>query len=253
MIKNIVLLIIVLFTINCKKKETNTTVNLGQRNVAIQLTHKANNQNFIIGTTYTNAFNEAYTLQRFQYYISNVALINTNNASVNEKETESYHLIDAGHTTSQKFNFTINRNDCNAIQFYVGVDSIRNVSGAQTGALDPLNGMFWTWNSGYIMAKMEGASPASTESNNELIFHIGGYSGINKAIRKVVLPFSNGNINTAVGGNCTINCTVDINKWFNGVHPIKIADGGLAMSVSDRTKKFADNYATMFSVSSVVN
>ena len=47
----------------------------------------------------------------------------------------------------------------NSLSFLLGVDSMHNVSGAQTGALDPANDMFWTWNSGYVMAKMEGASP----------------------------------------------------------------------------------------------
>jgi hypothetical protein len=41
----------------------------------------------------------------------------------------------------------------------MGVDSARNVSGAQEGALDPANGMFWSWTSGYIMIKAEGLSP----------------------------------------------------------------------------------------------
>jgi hypothetical protein len=35
-----------------------------------------------------------------------------------------------------------------AIKFLLGVDSLKNVSGIQTGALDPAKGMFWTWNTG---------------------------------------------------------------------------------------------------------
>ncbi|WP_316930094.1 MbnP family protein, partial [Hymenobacter sp. IS2118] len=35
--------------------------------------------------------------------------------------------------------------DYQSVSFTVGVDSARNVAGAQTGALDPNNGMFWTW------------------------------------------------------------------------------------------------------------
>ncbi len=238
--------------LSCKKKVTDNS-QLGNVKINVELNHKTGNQNFIIGTSNTNTFGEVYTVNKFQYYISNVALINTANTTIDQNEAESYHLIDAAIVASQKFSFTINRKDCNAIVFFVGVDSLRNVSGAQTGALDPLNGMFWTWNSGYIMAKMEGNSTASTEPNNELLYHIGGYSGAYKAIRKVVLPFNNGAINTITGGTCTIKINVDVNKWFNGVHLIKIADGGFAMSVSDRTKNFADNYATMFSVTSVVN
>jgi hypothetical protein len=170
-----------------------------------------------------------------------------------EKETESYHLMNAGDSNSLRFQFDVNYNYYDALVFYIGVDSLRNVSGAQTGALDPLNGMFWTWNTGYIMAKMEGSSPASTEPNNEVLFHIGGYSGINNSIRKVVLHFPGGAINTKKGGFCEIKLDADINKWFSGVHAMRIADGAFAMSVSDRSRKFADNYATMFTVKSVTN
>jgi hypothetical protein len=245
------ILITVVFFTACKPVEIDDS-QLGVRNIKIELAHRTGVQNFAIGVPNVNTFGETYTLNRFQYYISNVALINTN-TNKEEKEMESYHLIDADNVASTKFNFSTNWNNYNALVFYVGVDSLRNVSGAQTGALDPLNGMFWTWNSGYIMAKMEGSSPVSTEANNELLFHIGGYSGINNAIRKVVLNFPNGSINTPIGGTCLIKLNVDINKWFNGVHNIKIADGALAMSVSSRTKNFADNYATMFTVESVVN
>jgi hypothetical protein len=57
----------------------------------------------------------------------------------------------------------------------LGVDSIRNVSGIQTGALDPLKGMFWTWNSGYVMAKLEGSSESSNSAGNRFTYHIGGF------------------------------------------------------------------------------
>jgi hypothetical protein len=244
------LLLFALILTSCKRNETDDS-QLGVRNIKVILKHKVGPQDFAIGSFYNNSFGETYKLNRFQYYISNVSLINTTN-NIEEKEIESYHLIDANDAGSLNFNFSVNRSSYNAIVFYMGVDSLRNVSGAQTGALDPLNGMFWTWNSGYIMAKMEGSSVASSEPNNELIYHIGGYSGINKAVRKVVLPLGNP-INTKMGSTCNITLNVDINKWFNGVHPIKIVEGGLAMSVSDRTKKFADNYATMFAVQGVVN
>ena len=40
----------------------------------------------------------------------------------------------------------------------LGVDSLRNVTGVQTGALDPAMDMYWTWNTGYVMAKLEAAA-----------------------------------------------------------------------------------------------
>jgi hypothetical protein len=62
-----------------------------------------------------------------------------------------------------------------------GVDSLRNVSGAQTGALSTVNGMFWSWNTGYIMMKAEGISPNS--SSDSFAFHLGGFQGANSVVK----------------------------------------------------------------------
>ena len=42
------------------------------------------------------------------------------------------------------------------VNYTIGVDAARNTEGAQDGALDLVNGMFWSWNTGYIFMKMEG-------------------------------------------------------------------------------------------------
>ena len=39
---------------------------------------------------------------------------------------------------------------------YLGVDSVLNYNGVHEGALDPINGMYWTWQTGYIHCKLEG-------------------------------------------------------------------------------------------------
>ena len=56
--------------------------------------------------------------------------------------------------------------DYNQITFTIGVDSLRSTMDVskRPGVLDPAqghDGMYWTWNSGYIFFKMEGISPAA--------------------------------------------------------------------------------------------
>lgn len=77
-----------------------------------------------------------------------------------------------------------------SITFLIGVDSLHNVSGAQTGALDPVNDMFWTWNSGYVMAKLEGNSSSSPQMNQKFEYHIGGYSGKHNVVKKLSFRFN---------------------------------------------------------------
>lgn len=57
--------------------------------------------------------------------------------------------------------------------FFFGTDSLTNVSGNIDGPLDPINGMYWAWNSGYINFKLEGYW--GTHYDQPIEFHIGGY------------------------------------------------------------------------------
>src|SRR3989344_6080702 len=85
----------------------------------------------------------------FKYYISNIKLTDSDGKEF--IETESYHLIDESSPESQKFTITgVPLKNYTSITFMIGVDSARNVSGAQTGALSATNNMFWTWSTGYI-------------------------------------------------------------------------------------------------------
>ena len=68
----------------------------------------------------------------------------------------------------------------NKISLLFGVDSAIQVGGVGTGALDPLRGMYWTWQTGYVQWKMEGAIRVDgVESPLEL--HLGGFDGATKA------------------------------------------------------------------------
>jgi hypothetical protein len=68
----------------------------------------------------------------------------------------------------------------NKISLLFGIDSAIQVGGVGTGALDPLRGMYWTWQTGYVQWKMEGAIRVDgIESPLEL--HLGGFDGVTKS------------------------------------------------------------------------
>lgn len=58
----------------------------------------------------------------------------------------------------------------------IGIDSMQTVKTNFSGALDPIHGMFWTWNSGYINVKIEGISQRSIQRNHIFQMHLGGYT-----------------------------------------------------------------------------
>jgi hypothetical protein len=202
---------------------------------------------------YTNPFNETYRVKKLKYYISQIVL-GVNNSKEGCTEKESYHLLNEADTASLHFNVTLPANTYNSISFTIGVDSIKNVSGAQTGALDPANGMFWTWNSGYIFFKLEGSSPASTIINNKVEYHIGGFAGINNALKRVTLQLPAGKLlHLNPGKTSEIFIEADINKLWQGDHEIKIAATPATMSPGALAIKIADNYSNMFTLKNVWN
>ena len=65
------------------------------------------------------------------------------------------------------------------VQLLFGVDSLLQRGGVMDGDLDPVHGMYWTWQSGYIQFKLEGLLRDSA-GERKLELHLGGFEGENK-------------------------------------------------------------------------
>ncbi len=203
------------------------------------------------GPAYTNALGETYTIRKFKYYISNIVL---GNGSVSDAEKESYHLVDQASTASLSFNLLPKVNSYTTLSFVLGVDSLRNVSGAQGGALDPLNDMFWTWTTGYIMAKMEGNSPLSNQPNNRIEYHLGGFSGPHSVLKKITLALPPGKtLDVRKGQISAIRIAADLDAWWQQPNSISIAGLPICTTPGAQAKAIADNYAKMFTITEVIN
>lgn len=194
--------------------------------------------------TYTNCASEEFTVTKFNYYITNVKLIRTDGTEY--AQPESYHLVQQDVAGSNHFHITdVPKGEYKSVSFMIGVDEARNTSGAQTGALAVENGMFWTWNTGYIMAKLEGTSPVA--NGGKYIEHIGGFNGQYNSVRTVTLNFPTPlTINSTSTGEAEVRA--DILKWFGGSTCVSIAEQSTIMTPGPVSKKIADNYATMFSI-----
>jgi hypothetical protein len=171
-----------------------------------------------------------------------------NNSEV--KLAETYFLIDEANASSKKISITIPAGSVKELRFWIGVDSARNVSGVQSGALDPANAMFWTWNSGYIFAKMEGRSLVSPAPLQAVTYHIGGFRTGQNALRQVSIPFST-SLSITAGSNFTIVLRADAMKWFSGVSNVSIVTEPTTMEPGTLALKIANNYAQMFSLKEV--
>lgn len=202
--------------------------------------------------TYTNQIGNTYNVTMAKYYISNIKLTKIDNSVF--VVNNSYHLIDLSDSLLSLVKLSgVPYGNYKSIQFMIGVDSARNVSGAQTGALDPALGMFWTWSSGYIMAKMEGYSPQSTASANKLEFHIGGFSGVNNVLKIVSPSFG---LDTAKVSSTIvpiIHFSSNLAEWFASPNVIDFSTINTVTMPGINAKNVADNYSDMFTVEHIHN
>jgi hypothetical protein len=240
--------------ISCRKKDNPSTVATATTygTMAMRVTDMAGTGPLVLNTqAYVTAHKDTLTISRFNYYMSNIVLIGA--GGKNYAESNSFHLVKMEDSTT--FNYTLDSiptGTYSSLTFQIGVDSAHNVDGAQTGGLDPIKGMYWDWNQGFIMAKMEGTSPQSYATGNAVTYHIGGYAGLDNALRTVTLTFPQP---LTISKNITAHSYLhaDALKWFYGAHVIDIAITHTVMSVTGYSSEIADNYANMFAVDSMSN
>ena len=204
------------------------------------------------GKSYLNHFNESYTVKTFKFYIHGVQFINTDSGRVYEANKGDYFLVNCADSASSLVKVAVLPFKYNRIAFTIGVDSARNVSGAQTGALDPTQGMFWTWNTGYIMAKLEGNSPASSAPGQMFEYHIGGFKTGESVLRKVTLLMPFEEIMDLKGGQTAeVTITADVNAWFYNPHDIKLSVNPAVMTPGALAMQVAENYSKMFTITDI--
>ncbi|THU37309.1 hypothetical protein FAM09_20400 [Niastella caeni] len=206
-----------------------------------------------LGKEYQNIFKERYTPTAFKFYIHNFEMSNTDSGYSFKLANDKYYLVDFADSVSTEIKIAVRPYVYNRISFTIGVDSAQNVSGAQTGALDPALGMFWDRTTGYIMAKLEGTSSRSSQGG-KFEYHIGGFTSAESVIKKpyLLFPFAQ-NLELQPGQTSQMFITCDANDWFYNPHDIKIAENPVVKTPGDLAKQIAENYSKMFTVDSVAN
>lgn len=218
--------------------------------VKLEFTNKVGSENLVLNTAwYTNQNGDSFNVTKFNYYISNITLNKADGSRFTE--TESYHLLRQNDLSTLEFDINeVPGGTYKSITFMIGVDSFRNVDGAQTGALTPSD-MFWDWNTGYIMLKFEGTSPQSTQSGDIVQFHMGGFSGANSVLKTITLPFPS---DLVVNGNEPhVHLAANVLEMFKSPSTISFATVNAVHMPGANAKMIADNYADMISVTLVGN
>lgn len=246
----------------CKKEVADANSKLNG-NLLLHFDNKAGNNDLTLNAdTLKNALGQDFVVSKFNYYISNIQLLNKDGSTYTYPQNESYFLVKESDKTTQEIQLNnIPEGDYEGLRFTIGVDSLKSVSkiADRTGVLDPTGGgadMYWGWNSGYIFLKLEGNSsfaPVLDSSTMErpIEYHIGlfGLNGATNNLKTITIPF-NGSV-AAVRQNKanipTVHLFADALKVLSGSSSIDFTIESTILS-DKNSINIANNYQHMFSL-----
>lgn len=151
-------------------------------------------------------------IETLKFYISDLKISNKNSIVFEDKNF--YKLVDISNDTVATIFSQVPSNLLfDKISFNLGIDSNTNKTGIQGGELDPSQGMYWSWQSGYINFKLEGTSPKCNTRKNKFQFHLGGFLEGQYALQTIEFPAKSKN---------NLFLTIDLNTFFDSVDLTKI-------------------------------
>ena len=230
----------------CRKGE-----NIG--NVSVVFDHVFSGADFSVDTTSVYALDNGQELvfSRLQYYISNIAFQREDGTWWEEEE--SYHIVNAINVKPAIELTGLPEGNYTGMRYLIGVDSLRNFSGAQEGALSPSNEMFWSWNTGYIFFMVEGTCLQRPEENPFFLYHVGGFKDPFIGSQEKMHDF-NKNLTLRDGATSQVILEVGVDQIFQGpALTIDVLDFFRSHATNETSVKMSENFASSFVVREVRN
>jgi hypothetical protein len=158
---------------------------------------------------YQGANGSRVTFSMLKFYISDLRVRTTDGASV---KIGGHHLLDLTDDETSSISIIMPNTPIASFDFTVGIDSVLNEQGPQEGALDPRNGMYWTWSTGYVFFKLEGTVESASQPKRVYEIHVGGYKAPYRNMIDVrcTVPATF----SATSSSCTID--VELAKLLDG-------------------------------------
>lgn len=205
---------------------------IAQQNVHLNLCfqHVFNGSHINRDSTYITEQGDSLTLRNWKYYIGNL-ILDESPVMLND---EKYTLIDAMEG-KVCLSGTIKSGRYRELRFRIGIDSVDQINGVRSGALDPMNNMYWTWNSGYIALKLEGESSTAPPPLHRFEHHLGGYREGQAFQPEVIMSLGN-LVELTSEEKVEWNINVDLYRyWENSsikIKPVIMQPGPAAMEQS---------------------
>jgi len=202
--------------------------------VKLKITPLFNNQSITKNTWYVSSQKDSIQFTKLKFYLTDFQ-VKSIKGEINTIDHSNYLIDIFKPETLEILLNTVSFNNGDKLSFNLGVSSDINTTGAHSGALDPSNGMFWSWQSGYINFKIEGISPSSKTRQNKFQFHIGGYQPPYNTIRRFDFVLN----------KHTTELNLKLEKFFEGA---KLAVDNQVMIPGEKASKLATVFFNTLSI-----
>jgi hypothetical protein len=167
-----------------------------------------------LNTIYSLTDSSKIEITTCRFYVSNFSFFSKGKLLTQNKEA---FLIDLENPESLSIDNL--DGDFDQLIFNLGIDSSTNVAGILDGDLDPIKGMYWTWNSGYINFKLEGSITNNTRKKIPFEYHLGGYLPPFQTIQTISIDRENANSATIQFDISQFISSIDFEKCSNVMIP----------------------------------
>ena len=187
--------------------------------IQVDFVVKWGNNNLALEQYYPAPDGRNYAIQVFKCFISNLSLVRPDDYTTLVKDVA---LIDLYYPASQSIAGNVAAGTYTGIKFSLGLDSIQNHGDPSDypveHPLSSVTGMYWSWFTNYIFAKIEGiADSTNADTINPFLFHPGLDS-----LRQDV-EFSGLNIVLAEKETETLTLIIDLQEvFFSTADPIDV-------------------------------
>jgi hypothetical protein len=234
------------------KKDADSPPATGQ--VKFRVENTVGTQPLVLNATVaTTKMGETFTVSLFEYYLSNIRLTKSDGTVYAAPDT--YFLVNQDKPGNLSFAVAgVPAGEYTGVSFIVGVDAQKTGFTdplALTGALNPANNMYWTWNSGHVFLKMQGTRTTSGV-NKPLTCHIGGYAAPTSAIVTATPSFNGTKLVVRADRTPEVVLRADATKLFDGPNPVNLATFTGAEMPGTPSMQIAQNYGVgMLTVSQI--
>lgn len=238
---------------SCKdKKADDLIVEPVITKVVVRFTPQWQGNPFVMQSVYYDNFGNRLRIDKFMHYVTSLRLIKEDNTEVMLKD---FYLLNF--LNDNTIEMEVPAGKYKKLKFDVGIPEAYNKDQdpAQYPSSSPLSvagsqGMFWTWNTGYIFVKFEGMADTTGTEGQELLSPFAIHIGDDPHFRRFTTPTFSTDI--VAGETKSFNVILHVDQLLatGGVSDIDLATDAITHTSNNLVlaTTFVDNYINAVTV-----